>query len=107
MTSRGASYKCMISLGLLVCAVFGGRGVLLADDADDLISQIIAWNGKGAKAAAELVKIAEDLDSPKNQTRLCAKAYECGISDREGYESAGRQGRKREHIRENAARPGR
>ncbi len=88
MTLRGVSYQWAISLGLLVCVVLAGHDVSLADDADDLIKEVLASSGKGAKAAAELVKIAGDLDSPKNRIRLCAKAYECGISDRDGYESA-------------------
>ena len=88
MNSRGVSYQRVISFGLLACVILGACSPVFADDADDLIAQIIAKSGKSAKAADELIKIAEGIESAKDRIRLCKKAYECGIAELAGYESA-------------------
>jgi len=88
MTIEGLSYRRTITLGLLLCVVCGGYTAGFADDADDLIAEVLAKSGKGAKSADRLIKIAEGLDSPKDRIRLCEKAYECGISESAGYSSA-------------------
>ena len=89
MIARGLTYQRATALGLLMCLVLAGPTTTLADDVDDLIDQILAKDGSGAKAAGELLKTAKEISgSPKNQTRLCQKAYECGITESAGYSSA-------------------
>ena len=85
MTIEGVSYRRTITLGLLLCVVLGGYTAGFADDADDLIAEVLAKSGKGVWSASKLIIIAKGLESPKDRIRLCEKAYECGLSESAGY----------------------
>ena len=76
-------------MGVLVCVFLVAPAAAVADETDDLIKDILREASNSAKAAGELINSAKRLgDSPTVQTRLCEKAYECGIAAPAGYASA-------------------
>ena len=89
MKARDAWHPKPVVLALLVCSLLGGSTTARADEADDLIKQIVREAKTRPEAAEKLLKAAGMLkDAPPVQVRICVKAYECGILAPAGYASA-------------------
>ena len=89
MRAKGVSYSRAVTLGVFVCMFLVGHTAARADETDDLIKQILRETRSAAAAAKELVASAKGLaDASAVQTRLCEKAYECGVAAPAGYASA-------------------
>jgi len=90
MRPNGTSHRTwwLVGLfGLWVCAIaIGPAG---ADEADDIIKQILSKAKTRAEGARKLLDSAKMLnDAPAVQVRVCEKAYECGMLTPAGYDTA-------------------
>jgi len=87
--ATGASRVTLAAAAVWVFGLVAGAPTAQADQADDLIRQIVREAKTRPEAAKKLLAAAGMLnDAPPVQIRICEEAYKCGITGPAGYASA-------------------